>query len=211
MCEQSQKLTGEMMSDQLQDLLQRVYDEGVNKAKAEAEAILDKAKAEAEAILQDAKAEAAKTVAGAQKEAADIAKNTDSDLKMAAQNTLSAVKQKLTEVLLSEAFDPKLKEAATDADFVKKLILEMVAAWKESGGTVSISKSLEGKLEQHFAQSLSASAGQGLKVEFSPQMKNGFAISPAGNDYKLSFTDEDFANLFKSYLRPRSSKILFKS
>ena len=71
------------MSDQLQDLLQRVYDEGVNKAKAEAEAILDQAKAEAEAILQDAKAEAAKTVAGAQKEAADIAKNTDSDLKMA--------------------------------------------------------------------------------------------------------------------------------
>ena len=199
-----------MMSDQLQDLLQRVYGEGVNKAKAEAEAILEKAKAEAENILTNAKTEADKTIAEAQKEAADIAKNTDSDLKMAAQNTLSAVKQKLTEVLLSEAFDPKLKEAASDADFVKKLILEMVSVWKESGGTVTISKSLESKLDQHFAQSLSSSAGKGLKVEFSPQMKNGFAISPADGTYKLSFTDEDFSNLFKSYLRPRSNKILFK-
>ncbi len=199
-----------MMSDQLQDLLQRVYDEGVNKAKAEAETILEKAKAEAENILTNAKTEADKTIAEAQKEAVDIAKNTDSDLKMAAQNTLSAVKQKLTEVLLSEAFDPKLKEAASDADFVKKLILEMVSVWKESGGTVTISKSLEGKLDQHFAQSLSSSAGKGLKVEFSPQMKNGFAISPADGTYKLSFTDEDFSNLFKSYLRPRSNKILFK-
>ena len=46
------------MSDQLQDLLQRVYEEGVNKAKAEAEQILDKAKAEAANIVQKAQAEA---------------------------------------------------------------------------------------------------------------------------------------------------------
>ncbi len=199
------------MSDQLQDLLQRVYEEGVNKAKAEAEEILGQAKAEAAAILEQAKAEAEKTVSGARKEAEDIAKNTDSDLKMAAQSTLSAVKQKLTDVLLSEAFDSRLKAAGSDPGFVQKLILELVSTFKESGGTVSLSKSLEGKLEEHFLKSLGESAGKGLKVEFLPQMKNGFAFSPSGADYKLSFTDEDFANLFKSYLRPRSNKILFRS
>ncbi|MCB5247697.1 MAG: V-type ATP synthase subunit E family protein [Candidatus Cloacimonetes bacterium] len=199
------------MSDQLQDLLQRVYEEGVNKAKEEAEAILEKAGAEAEAILAKAKEEAAKTVSKAKQEAEDIAKNADSDLKMAAQNTLSSVKQKLTEVLLSEAFDPKLKEATSDPGFVQKLILEMVSAFKASGGSLSISKSLADKLEKGFVNSLPETAGKGLQVEFSPQMKNGFAISPADGDYKLSFTDEDFANLFKSFLRPRSNKILFKS
>lgn len=199
------------MSDQLQDLLQRVYIEGVDKARVEAEDILEKAKAKAEAIIKNARADAELTVAGAKKEAADIAKNAQSDLNMAAQNTLSSVKHKLTEVLLSESFDPKLKQAASDPDFVKKTILEMVSAWKESGGTVSISESLAGKLEQHFISSLSDSAGKGLKVEFLPQMKNGFSISPADGSYKLSFTDEDFSNLFKSFLRPRSNKILFKS
>ncbi len=200
-----------MMSDQLQDLLQRVYEEGVNKAKAEAEEILGKAKTEAAAILEQAKAEAEKTVAAAQKAAADLAKNTDSDLKMAAQSTLSAVKQKLTDVLLSEAFDSKLKDATGDPAFMQKLILELVSTFKDSGGLVSLSESLAGKLEESFLASLSESAGKGLKVEFSPQMKNGFAISPAGGGYKLSFTDEDFANLFKAYLRPRSNKILFSS
>ncbi len=199
------------MSDQLQDLLQRVYDEGVDKAKVEAEAILTRANAKAAAILQKAKDEAEKTVTGAQKQAADITKNTTYDLDTAAQNTLNTVKQKLTEVLLSESFDPKLKQATSDPEFVKKMILEMVSAWKESGGTVSIGKSLAGKLEQHFLSSLSDSAGKGLKVDFSPLMKNGFTISPADGSYKLSFTDEDFSNLFKSFLRPRSNKILFKS
>ncbi|NLO11970.1 MAG: V-type ATP synthase subunit E, partial [Candidatus Cloacimonetes bacterium] len=40
-------------------------------------------------------------------------------------------------------------------------------------------------------------------------VKNGFNLVPADGGYKLSFTDEDFANLFKGYLRPRTSQILF--
>jgi V/A-type H+-transporting ATPase subunit E len=199
------------MSDQLQDLLQKVYDEGVAKARAEADAILEKARADAEAIMAKAGAEAEKTVADAKKKAEDLSKNTDSDLKMAAQNTLSAVKQKLTDVFLAEAFDTKLREGFSDPQFLGKLIMEIVSAWKESGGSITISQSMEGKLGDAFLASLKDSAAKGLKVEFAPQMKSGFAISPADGSYKLSFTDEDFANLFKSYLRPRSNKILFNS
>lgn len=198
------------MTDQLQNLLQRVYDEGVNKAKTEAELILEKAQAEAAAITKQAREEADKLLAEAKKQAEDLAKNTDSDLKMAAQNTLSAVKQKLTDVLLDQALDGKLKEVAQDGDFIQKAILEIISAWKESGGTITIAQSLQAKLDAHFVASLQNLAGKSLRVDFSPQMKNGFAISPVDGSYKLSFTDEDFANLFKSNLRPRSSSLLFK-
>ena len=199
------------MNDQLNDLLQRVYDEGVNKAKAEAEDILAKAQSEADGILAAAKTQAEKTMEAAKLEAQNLKQNSESDLRASAQSTLSAVKQQLTEALLNQAFDPGLKAAASDPELVKSLILEVVSAWKESGGTVTVSKNLESKLEGILKQALPQAAAQGLKVDFSPAMKNGFSIAPADGSYKLSFTDEDFANLFKSYLRPRSNSILFKA
>jgi V/A-type H+-transporting ATPase subunit E len=198
------------MTDQLQELLTRVYEEGVNKAKTEADALLEKARAEAATLIQQAQNEAEKITADAKKQAAELAKNTDSDLKMAAQQTLSAVKQKLTDVFLDKAFDPDLKAATTDPAFLKTLIPQIISAWKESGGKITLAKDLEGKLEDHFLKTLQGSLAKGLQVEFSPQMKTGFAISPADGSYKLSFTDEDFGNLFKSYLRPRTNKILFQ-
>jgi V/A-type H+-transporting ATPase subunit E len=42
-------------------------------------------------------------------------------------------------------------------------------------------------------------------------MKKGFEIAPVDGTYKLSFSDEDFANLFKTYLRPRTKELLFES
>lgn len=199
------------MSDQLNELLQRVYDEGVNKAKAEAEEILAKAQSEADEILAAAKTQAEKTVESANIEAENLKQNSESDLRAAAQSTLSAVKQQLTEALLDQAFDSGLKAGASDPELVKTLILEVVSAWKESGGTVTVSKNLESKLEDMLKQALPQAAAQGLKVKFSPALKTGFSIAPADGSYKLSFTDEDFANLFKSYLRPRSNSILFKA
>ncbi|MBW6513338.1 MAG: V-type ATP synthase subunit E [Candidatus Syntrophosphaera sp.] len=199
------------MTDKLQDLLKRVYDEGVDKAKTEAEAILEQANSEAEKIVAQAKAEAEKTLSEAQKKAADLLKNNESDLKMAAQQTLSAVKQKLTDVFLDKAFDASLGKASGDPEFLKKVILETIAAWKESGGLITISENMKGKLEEQFLSSLKGTAEKGLKVEFSPQMKSGFSLAPADGGYKLSFTDEDFASLFKSYLRPRSNQLLFKN
>ncbi len=46
------------MNDQLQDLLKRVYEEGVAKANAEAEKIISQAKEQAENTVSQAKAEA---------------------------------------------------------------------------------------------------------------------------------------------------------
>lgn len=198
------------MSDQLQDLLKRVYEEGVAKANAEAEAILEKARAEAAGIVDKAKKDADTLVSEAQKKAADLAKNADSDLKFASDHILNAVKQKLTDAFLDKVFDQPLSQSAGDPEFLKKLILETVSAWKESSGTITIADSLKGKLDEHFLASLKGALGQAMKVEFSPQMKNGFSISPKDGGYKMSFTDEDFGNLFKSYLRPRSARILFK-
>lgn len=200
------------MSDQVQELLKRVYEEGVNKAKAEAEQILSVATQEAEALKTNAESEAQKIVENARKQAEELSRNNASDLKMAAQQTISVIKQKLSDVILDKVFDAKTSEAFEEAAFLQSLIKETVEAWKNSmeDGSLLISENMKSKLDEHFLASLKGIFSGKLHIDFSPAMKNGFTISPADGSYRLSFTDEDFANLFKSFLRPRTVQLLFK-
>lgn len=200
------------MTDQLQDLLQRVYEEGVAKAKAEAERVVSEATAQADAIKSKAIAEAEAIVADAKKKAAELNRNTDSDLKMAADHTISIVKQKIVDLILDQAVNAQLKGDFADPAFLKQVILHTLDSWKQQGGgNITISESMRGKLDEQFLSSLQNVLSGELKVDFSPLMKSGFTISPRDGGYKLSFSDEDFANLFKSYLRPRTAKALFES
>ena len=199
------------MNDQLQELLGKVYEEGVAKANAKAQEILDEANSEAQRILSDAKAQAATLVQDAEKQAGDLKSNTEGDLKIAASHSLSVLKQKITDLVLSKSVDAGTKASFADASFVQELIKATLEAFKESSGRLSLSKSLEGQLEDAFIASLKTLFDGKLQVDFDPQIRAGFSISPADGSYKLSFSDEDFANLFKHYLRPRTAKILFDS
>jgi len=199
------------MSDQLQDLLKKVYDEGVAKANAEAEKILEKAEAEAKKLLQDAKDKAAAEIKSAQQKSQEIKKNTEGDLKMASKHSISALKQKITDLVLEVNVEQRSKESFQDADFVKGLIKEVVSGWKQKDAAILLSEKLQKKLDEGFLSSLKANFDGKLEIDFSPQIKAGFTISPSDGSYKLSFTDEDFAELFKNYLRPRTAKILFDS
>ncbi|MDD4309293.1 MAG: hypothetical protein PHO32_02845 [Candidatus Cloacimonetes bacterium] len=201
------------MNDQLQDLLKRVYEEGVAKANAEAEMILSKAKEEAGSIVAKASAEAENLVQTAEKQALDIKKNTQSDLSLAANHSLNTIKQKITELILSKTLNANLGVAFADVDFIKKLSFEALQAWKENSatGSIVISEAMKPKLDEFFLKSLKDLFDNKLQIDFSPTMKQGFEISPQDGTYKLSFNDEDFANLFKTYLRPRTKELLFES
>lgn len=199
------------MTDQLQDLLQRVYQEGVQKAQAEAERIVKEAQAKADDTVSKAKTEAERIVNEAHTKAEELKKNSETDLKMAASHTLNSVKQQLVDVVLLKALDEPTKAGFSDPAFLKDVILATLDAWKANNaeGTIQISESMKGKLDEGFLSSLGSKLQGKLHVEFSPAMKQGFILSPVDGSYKLSFTDEDFANLFKGYLRPRTAELLF--
>ncbi len=214
MSESEVKITGDdTMSDQLQDLLKKVYDEGIAKANAEAQKILEKATIEAEATLAKAKQEAERTLTEAQTKANELTKNTESDLKMASNHTISVLKQKITDLVLNSSIDATTTKSFSDPGFVKSLIQETLNTWRKTNpdATLTLAENLRGQIDDAFLSSLKQIFDAKLTVDFSPLLKQGFSISPANGSYKLSFTDEDFATLFKSYLRPRTAKILFES
>ena len=65
------------MENKLQELTQKLYNEGVGKANLEAEKILAEAKSEAEKLKQNAEKDAQKIIANAEQKSAEIKKNVD--------------------------------------------------------------------------------------------------------------------------------------
>lgn len=198
------------MADQLQEMLNKIYEEGVNKAKTEAENIIATAQAEADKVLTNARKEADKILSDANAKAIETERNLNSDLKMAAQQAMSALKNKVINAILIETIDKQTSQSVNDVSFLQKLILEVLSKWTpESSVVLTIPESKKAELTNFFAQDVKNTFKGNIKIDYSPLMKNGLAISPADGTYKLSFTDEDFANFFKSYLRPKAAQILF--
>ncbi|MEA3318092.1 MAG: V-type ATP synthase subunit E, partial [Bacteroidota bacterium] len=190
------------------------YNEGVDKANKEAEEIIANAKNEAEKIQNEAEKEAKGIIDNAEKKANDTKKNVESELALAAKQTLRTIKQKITDLISYKAVSPQTKNAFNENDFVKKLIETVVGNWNPvKGEGIDLSVLLPEKLEKDFEQYFKGKAGKelnaGLELSFSDSIKGGFKIGPADGSYKISFSEEDFENFFKIYLRPKTIEILY--
>ena len=111
------------MQNKLQELTDKLYNEGLSKGKQEGEEILAKAKVQAEEIVAKAKAEAAAIVAAANKEAEDLKTKVQGDLKMAASQSIAATKKDIETLVVAKMTEAEVKNALTSAEFVKEVVL----------------------------------------------------------------------------------------
>ena len=81
------------MENKLQELTDKLYQEGLAKGKEEAAALLAKAREEADAIVKEAKKEATWMVERAEQEAAEHKEQVENEIKMASRHTLSSLKE----------------------------------------------------------------------------------------------------------------------
>ncbi len=202
------------MESKLQELTNKLYNEGVEKANEEANKIIEDAKKEAEKIKSQAQQEADEIISNAKKESEDLKKNAKSEINLAAKQTLREVQKQITEMITMGVTKEPVKESMNDTQFIRELIEMLIKNWSaQSGEQVNLAitipedkqKELQDYLEKKAAQQLNA----GLRVEISDRMKGGFSIGPADGSYKISFSEEDFENFFRSYLRPRTVEMLF--
>jgi len=202
------------MNDKLQELTKRIYNEGLEKGKNEAEQLVSQAKKEAEEILKQARKEAEKLRTEARKEADELSKNVHSELSISAKQAISAIKQQITEVLVTKAVDQAVEKAFDDKDFVKNIITRILTTWGEiekSNQDVILSLPEKDRklLEDHFLSKVGKEIKTGFVLNFEEGIQSGFTVGPKDGSYKISFTDQDFEHFFKQYLRPRTTKLLY--
>jgi V/A-type H+/Na+-transporting ATPase subunit E len=203
------------MENKLQELTQKLYSEGVEKAREEANKILVEAQTEALKVKQNAEKEANLIISKAEQKAAEIKKTTDAEVNLAAKQTVRTVKQQITEIIIANIVDQPVKKSFDDQKFVKEIIETVIKNWNpQKHETVDLSillpSSLEKEFTSYFNQKLQKELNANLQLTFSDSIKGGFKIGPADSSYKISFTDDDFENFFKSFLRPKTIEMLYQ-
>ena len=202
------------MQDKLQQLTDRLYNEGLSKGKQDGEAIVQKSEALAKDIIAQAEAEAEKIIAKANKEADELKTKVTADVKMAATQSIAVTKQEIEKMVVTQAAAEGVKANMGNAAFVKELITSVVKAFNpQNASPVDLSlilpESLKAEVEPFVKNEIANQLKAEVKVDYSKKMNGGFKVAPKDGGYVLSFTDEEFTQLIANYLRPATKKILF--
>ena len=198
--------------DKLQELTQKLYEEGLSKGKEEGQAILAQAKSQAEAIVNEARQQAESILEKARKEAQDYKVKVEGDVKMGATQAIQATRADIENLIIAKAVDAPVKEALGSAEFLKGIITAVAQRFstQESADlSLVLPEKLQKELEPFIKGELAKTVGKGVEAGFSKKIAGGFKIGPKDGSYFISLTDESFTALIGEYLRPATKKILF--
>ena len=198
--------------DKLQQLTQKLYEEGLSKGKAEGQAIREKARAEAADIVAQAEAEAKKIMDKAEKDADDLRTKVEGDVKMAASQAIQATRSDIENLIIAQAVDAPVTKALSSESFLKGIITEVAkrfSAEESEDLALVLPESLRKELEPFVQNQLGQIIGKGVEASFSKKVAGGLRIGPKDGSYFISLTDETFRSLIGEYLRPATKKILF--
>ena len=198
--------------DKLQELTQKLYEEGLAKGKQDGEALLQKAQSEAEGIVKQAQEEAEAILAKARKDAEDFKVKVEGDVKMAAQQAVQATRTDIENLVVSKVVDGTVDKALANEDYIKGIITAVAqkfSADEPADLSLVLPESLKAALEPFVKNELGKLLGKGVDASFSKKVAGGFKIGPKDGGYFVSLTDETFKDLIGSYLRPATKKLLF--
>ena len=188
------------MSEDLQNLLEKINRDGVAKAQAEADRILADAKAKADALVKDARAEAEKAKAAAEQSAKDYEERAKESLRQAARDTLLKVEASVTallERLLTKDVDRSLGDEKTVAALVDEAVRGVAGA-----AEVALPAKLVPALRARLA------AQRNLTVVTDPALETGFTVRIDGGRIEHAFTGEAVAAEMARRLRPDLAALL---
>lgn len=196
------------MQDKLQELTDRLYNEGLAKGKEEGERLLAEARKQAAAVKEEAEKEAERIREDARKEADALRSKVESDLKMAASQCLQATRNDLENLLGAVS----TADTLADPDFLKELILAVAKGFDASGAKdleIVLPESLKERLEPWAEGELASKLKAGVSASFSKKVAGGFTVAPREGGWYVSFTDESFDALIREYMRPVTRKLIF--
>ena len=200
------------MSNKLQELTDRLYNEGLSKGKEEGEILLFKARKEADEIIANARKLAEDIVTEADNRAAQLKEKAESDIKMASEQALMATKKDIENLLVNALCAEETEKVLSEEKFLKEIILAVAQKFSTQQSediSLVLPASLKSMLEPWVSTELKKVLKKEISVDFSKKIKGGFSIGPQNGSWYISMSDESFKALISEYLRPVTKKLLF--
>jgi V/A-type H+-transporting ATPase subunit E len=213
----------DVKSSGVKELIDRIRDEGVHSARAEANRILAEAKARAARIVADAKAEAAAVKKDARAAMEREQTATIEALRIAARDT----ELELRSAVMS-GFEEHVRRLVTDVTTDGSVLRDMilVLAGRAAGDLIQdkdaailvpnrLADRVSAELDEFLRQStLALSADvlrQGIELIPSNEVQGGARVRLVGEDLEIDMSDEALSEMMLKLLLPRYRKILVEA
>ena len=195
------------MDSRIQGIIEKIYQDGIDRAGQDAEKILNQAHQKAEIINAEAKQKAARIIQDAEKASLTIKEASEAELKLASLRTLANLRKKIENSLSLILLEGKMEELSFDTDFLKEMMLAIAKNWKENSESTDVEvllpESLKTRFEDTFRKGIEETL-DGLTIEFSDQLSSGFRISKKGSGYFLDFSDKALLEFFRPFLHKKT-------
>ena len=196
------------MENKIQELTEKLLNDGVEKGNAKAAQIIADAEARAAQIISEAQAKAAQYEADAKKNASALDANTKAEIKMFASQAINALKSEVANVVGDKIVKETTAQVVGDKAFMNEFMLKLAESWGAQEDIKISTADAEG-LKALFAQKAKALLDKGVKIEQVNGQKTMFTVEPADGAYKVNFGEAEFENYFKNFLRPQLVDMIF--
>jgi len=204
------------MTDRIQEITEKIYNEGVVKAKEDADLIIAEARTKADEIVNSAKKMQTELLEEAQKQTTELKRKSEAELQLAARQFISKLKQQITNLVTTSQVNDSVKNVFNDQNFVQEIIQTIIKNWNPQSSDqldlkVLLPEKKEKELAEFFNLKTRETLGRGVEFKFDSTLETGFKIGPKDGSYILNFSDKDFENYFKSYFKDQTKRLLFDS
>ncbi|HWR11252.1 MAG TPA: V-type ATP synthase subunit E [Rectinemataceae bacterium] len=192
------------MELQVQELLKRIKDEGVDEARAEAERIVAEADLKAKAIVVKAEKSAFELEAGAATRIEAMEKASKLALVQASRDTILALREKV-QGFMRDAIVATSAEVL-DAAFIEKVLPDLLKSMvKETQGdlVILLPPATLKSLASAFANRLAKELGKGVQFKPFDGIDAGFRIAVEASSVQYDFSAESVAEILASRVNAR--------
>ena len=192
----------------------KLYQQGLEKGRTEAETLVSEAKKEAQKIVAEAEARAAEIISKAQSKAEDVEKNAMTEISLAGKQAVAKIKSEIETLIVEKATAEGVKKANLDATFIKDMLLAIAQNWN-NGAKADLSALLpetkKAELDKAMSAAVKSLLSEGIEVGYSAEVKSGFKVGEKNGGYYISFSDESVEALLGGYLREKVAQLIFKA
>ncbi|MFO7820996.1 MAG: hypothetical protein R6V56_02900 [Lentisphaeria bacterium] len=199
------------MAEELQALLDKINEQGIQKADEDRKQRLEKAEEEARKLIADAKDEADKIVSDAQKQADLLTEKGRDSLRQAARDTILSLRERLQDQIADLAEQAIAEDINPEAlaDFIADMVEEHS---NEKSQTADIEIQIPDKdvdaIRKHLMARLGATFKDKCELTPLPEMEGGFKLSVQEGDVYYDFSDKALAEVLCTFLNPKLSEIV---
>lgn len=198
--------TSESSKTNLDDLIQKIKDEGIGEAERKSEKIIKEARLAASEILHKAGLDAAAIIKEAEERIRKKEGISKIALEQAARDIILSIRRSLTEI-----FNSLIKreyQSVLSGKVLKTVLVKLIEGWQKNdmGDTnieLLLSESDRDTLFEGFLSKLKEELKSGIELKIHPDIEGGFRIGVKDSHVYYDFTDEGIADVLAEYLNPR--------